>query len=59
MRGLEIQDIQAKTARHQQYYGIQQKNGGLNRVIISVIALVASGIYAEYHSMEGFRIVAA
>ena len=39
--------------------GIQQKKGGLNRVITTVIALAASGVQAEYRGMEGFGMVAA
>src|SRR6266516_1334583 len=37
-----------KERRQQHCRGIQQKNSGLNRVMITVIALVASGLQAEY-----------
>src|SRR5437667_10375942 len=33
--------------------GIQQKKGGLNRVITTVIALAASGVQAEYRGPDG------
>ena len=45
VRGLEIQDIQARRA--------QASSGGLNRVITIVIALVASGLQADYHGPNG------
>ncbi len=42
-----------KERRQQHCRGIQQKNGGLNRVMITVIALVASGLQAEYRGPDG------